>query len=240
MYRLFLLLFSGCTLTAAAQRPVYESAHLIIHPLTATTYVHESFLQTGEFGKVSCNGLLCINNGEAVIIDTPTTDSASLELIRWVQAQGAVIRAVIPTHFHDDCLGGLDVFHEAGVSSYAHYLTKELAIANNSPVPVNSFQNEFSLQVGGTGVTARFFGEGHTRDNVVAYLPGENVLFGGCLIKSIGTGEGFTGDANLKAWSGTVEQIKSAYPNLKWVIPGHGAPGDVRLLDYTIELFRKE
>jgi len=46
------------------------------------------------------------------------------------------------------------------------------------------------------------------------------------------------GDANVSAWSGTVEKVKKEYPNVKIVVPGHGDYGDGRLLDYTIILFK--
>jgi metallo-beta-lactamase class B len=46
------------------------------------------------------------------------------------------------------------------------------------------------------------------------------------------------GDANIAAWSATVEKIKAAYPDVKIVVPGHGQFGDSKLLDYTISLFK--
>jgi metallo-beta-lactamase class B len=46
------------------------------------------------------------------------------------------------------------------------------------------------------------------------------------------------GDANIAQWSNTVERIKEQYPNIKIVIPGHGAIGGKDLLDYTIQLFK--
>ena len=82
-----------------------------------------------------------------------------------------------------------------------------------------------------------FFGEGHTPDNVVAYLPTDQTLFGGCLIKSLGAGKGNLEDANVQDWSSTVTKIKKSYPNVRIVIPGHGNPGSQDLLDYTIEMF---
>jgi metallo-beta-lactamase class B len=95
------------------------------------------------------------------------------------------------------------------------------------------------LLVGGKEVQLRFFGEGHTRDNVVAYFPSEQILFGGCLIKEIDASKGFLGDANVGAWSATVEKIQSAYPDVKHVVPGHGAVGDAKLLEYTRQLFKQ-
>ena len=72
----------------------------------------------------------------------------------------------------------------------------------------------------------------------MAYFPEDNVLFGGCLIKSVGAGKGYLGDANTIAWPGTVHKIKLKYPKTEIVIPGHGKWGGTELLDYTIELFK--
>ena len=58
----------------------------------------------------------------------------------------------------------------------------------------------------------KFFGQGHTKDNVVGYFPIENILFGGCLIKELEATKGYLGDANVGSWSNTVEKIKKQYP----------------------------
>lgn len=50
-------------------------------------------------------------------------------------------------------------------------------------------------------------------------------MFGGCLIKESGASKGYLGDANVNAWSGTVEKVKTAYSAVKIVVPGHGDYG---------------
>jgi metallo-beta-lactamase class B len=85
-----------------------------------------------------------------------------------------------------------------------------------------------------------YFGEGHTKDNIVSYFPSEKVLFGGCLIKEVNASKGYLGDANISEWSGTVQSVKRKYGNAKIVLPGHGKPGGMELLDYTIELFKND
>ncbi len=71
------------------------------------------------------------------------------------------------------------------------------------------------------------------------YIPGEKVLFGGCLIKEVGAGKGNLGDANTEEWPDTVRKIKQAYPEVKYVVPGHGKVGGLELLDYTIGRFEE-
>jgi metallo-beta-lactamase class B len=218
---------------------VYESDVLTITQISDNAYVHTSYLQTESFGKVGCNGLLVYDHGETIIFDTPTTDSVSSLLMYWIETSlHSNVKAVIATHFHEDCLGGLNAFHQHSVASYANQHTIALAHENDLELPEHAFHDSLSLAVGETSVMVRYFGEGHTRDNVVGYFPKEHILFGGCLIKAQDATKGFLGDANVDAWPITVEKVKKAFPHVEVVIPGHGAIGDASLLDYTIKLFR--
>lgn len=218
---------------------VYKSKDLIVLQIAENSFKHTSFKQTNDFGNVPCNGLVVRSNNEVVVFDTPTNNKSAEELINWIkETLHCKINAVVPTHFHDDCLGGLKAFHENDIPSYAYFKTIELATANNMVVPNNSFRDSLILKVGNESVNAVFFGEGHTKDNVVGYFPSDDVLFGGCLIKELDASKGYLGDATIAEWSTTVERIKKQYPNLKIVVPGHGQHGDKKLLDYTIKLFK--
>ncbi|HRH57555.1 MAG TPA: subclass B1 metallo-beta-lactamase [Chitinophagales bacterium] len=220
-------------------KKLYTSQNLSITQISENTFLHVSYKQTNDFGNVPCNGLIVRSNKDVIIFDTPTNDKSSEELIKWInETLQCKIIAVIPTHFHDDCLGGLNAFDKHAIPSYANYKTIELAKENNLVVPKNSFRDSLILKVGEANVIIKFFGEGHTKDNVVGYFPRENILFGGCLIKELNASKGYLGDATIKEWSATVESVKKEYPNVKIVVPGHGAYGDIKLLDYTINLFK--
>ena len=226
---------------AFTPKEIYRSNDLIITQITENSFVHISFLQTNDFGNVPCNGLIVRNNNEVIIFDTPTNDNNSEELINWIkETLHSKINAIIPGHFHDDCLGGLKAFHNNNIPSYANYKTIEFAKEINSSVPKNGFKDSLTLKVGDENVIVKFFGEGHTRDNIVGYFPIENVMFGGCLIKEIDASKGYLGDANVADWSATVEKVKKEYPDVKIIIPGHGEYGDKKLLDYTIDLFKAQ
>ncbi|TAH39887.1 MAG: subclass B1 metallo-beta-lactamase [Bacteroidetes bacterium] len=221
-------------------KEVYKTNNLIINQISDNSFTHISNKQTNEFGNVPCNGLLVRNNNEAIVFDTPTNDTSARELIKWIkETLNCRINAVIPTHFHDDCLGGLKAFEENQIPSYSNYKTIELSRKNNFVVPENGFTDSLILKVGDKIVIAKYFGEGHTIDNVVGYFPSENIMFGGCLIKALKAGKGYLGDANVANWSMTVEKVKNEYPNVEIVVPGHGEYGDKKLLDYTINLFRR-
>ena len=184
--------------------------------------------------------MVYINNGEAIVFDTPTNDTAATELIEWLQGKGIKIKAVVVNHFHGDCLGGLKAFHEYGIPSYAHSLTLKLAredVKNHPVVPLTGFDGELILTVGSGKVINRYCGEAHTRDNIVSYVPEDRALFGGCMVKELGAGKGNLNDANQATWPATIAEVKQHFADAKYVVPGHGRHGDTRLLDYTIKLF---
>ncbi|THH40649.1 subclass B1 metallo-beta-lactamase [Neolewinella litorea] len=238
---LALLLAFSTALPAQAEAPVttvYESPALRIDRLTSGVFVHVSYLETESFGRVPCNGMVYASDGEAVVVDTPADRPGAEELLAWIDtALLAHPTAVVATHFHADCTGGLDAFHARRIPSYAHLRTLELAAARGEAVPRHGFDSLLVLGVGSGTVENRYIGAGHTRDNIVTYLPGAEVLFGGCLIKADGAGKGNLADADVDAWPTMVAAVRRAYPEVKWVIPGHGPVGDATLLDYTAQLF---
>lgn len=239
LLKILVFLVTGCnSVLNAQQNKNHQTETLVIQKITDHFYQHTSYLHTDSFGKVPYNGMIVFDYNEAIVFDTPADSEASLELIKWVQKElKCKITAIIPTHFHEDCVAGLAAFHLHGVPSYAHTATIELARLNNKTIPENKFDQQHEFKVGKQKVKAEFFGVGHTRDNVIGYFPGEKVLFGGCLIKEMGAGKGNLEDANTIAWPKTVAQLKQKYPDATIIIPGHGQAGGPELLDYTIKLF---
>jgi metallo-beta-lactamase class B len=236
-------LYSQSTLIPKEFKPieVYHSEDLIIIQISENAFLHTSFKQTNDFGKVPCNGMIVRNSNEVVVFDTPTKNKSAEDLINFIKEKlHCKINAIVPTHFHDDCLGGLASFHSNKIPSFANTTTIELSKANKMVIPQNGFNDSLKLSVGKTYVIVKYFGQGHTKDNVVGYFPKENILFGGCLIKELQATKGYLGDANIGEWSTTVEKVKQHYPNAKIVIPGHGEIGGKELLDYTIKLFKSK
>jgi len=234
-------IYSQSNLSSKEFKPieVYHSEDLSIIQISDNAFLHTSYLQTNDFGNVPCNGMVVRNSNEVVIFDTPTNNKSAEELIKFLTEKlHCKINTIVPTHFHDDCLGGLAAFHKSKIPSFGNFSTIELAKANNVVVPQNGFNDSLKLSLGNTYAVVKYFGQGHTKDNVVGYFPKENILFGGCLIKELQATKGYLGDANVGEWSITVEKVKQEYSSVKIVIPGHGEIGGIELLDYTIKLFK--
>ncbi len=232
-----LALLTACKIQK--QDTKYNTDLLSISTVAPDVFCHVSYLQTESFGNVACNGMVVIYAGEALIFDTPTNDAAADELINWLEnVKKVTVKGVVITHFHEDCLGGIKAFHSRNIPSYAHNKTIALTKLNGLEQPQNGFEKSLELTVGNRQVINSFIGEGHTTDNIISYYPAEKVMFGGCLIKTNGATKGYLGDANVMAWSATVEQVRRTYPDATVVIPGHGAVGGTELLDYTVRLFK--
>ena len=220
--------------------PTHVSLDYIdIEKISEHTFIHTSYLIIPKFGKFGCNGLVYVNGGEAIIFDTPIDPIASKQLYKWIEKTlKAKVIGVVVNHFHVDCLGGLAYFHKKNIPSYSNQLTKTLAEADSVVAPIYVFNEKTEIAVGQSNIECRFFGEGHTRDNIVSWLPEEKILFGGCMVKSLKAGKGNLRDADLREWSNTIEKVKQQYADVKIVVPGHGKHGGIELLDYTIEMFR--
>ena len=218
---------------------VYESSSLQIKKITEQSFIHITFLETEEYGKVACNGMVIILDKEAVVLETPVDNKVSEELMGWIEnEQQANVKAVIVHHFHIDCLGGLAAFHQKQVPSFANQLTIDLAIQKGYEPPAHAIVSGHRTPIGSRSISSHYFGPAHTEDNIVSYFEDDQILFGGCMIKSLGAKWGNVADANVKEWSNSVSRVKSEYPEINTVVPGHGKEGGPELLDYTIELFR--
>ncbi|MDW3651375.1 MAG: subclass B1 metallo-beta-lactamase [Bacteroidia bacterium] len=235
-----LILFPILSL-AQNQELIRLSDDLEIQQLTDKVYVHRSYATVEPYGRFYSNGMVYVSEGKAMIFDTPMESEMTEELLDWLKAELKVeIVGIVVNHHHDDCLGGLNHFHDMGVPSWSTSLTRELAIEEKLEAPQNTFKKKKNLSVGNSKVKLFFPGEAHTIDNMVAWLPEEKVLFGGCMVKSLKSGKGNLDDANVEAWPLTIGKVKKKFGDAVWVIPGHGKSGGIDLLDYTIDMFSKK
>lgn len=216
------------------------SDDLKIKRIAENTYLHLSYMETEQYGRIENNGGLVVLHKEAILYDTPHNEEITLELVDWIENQGWVVQGVVASHFHFDGMGGLSVFHKKIIPTYGHLLTPELSYSSEYQLapPENLFDGKLHLSFGGSRISLEYFGPGHTSDNIILWFPEDRVLFGGCLIKSMRAGTGNLDDANLAEWSNTISKIKQVYvDSINFVIPGHGAHGGVELLDKTFEMF---
>jgi len=213
----------------------------LIH-LKDSVFVHRTWEYLDNFGRFSSNGMIVIKNGQAIMVDTPMDNEKTQKIVEYLKNNLNVeLQKLIIGHFHDDCLGGLGYIQSQGIESIANSMTidkcKELGLF----IPTTSFTDSLSLDFNGEQIICRFFGGGHTIDNITIWLPSKKILFGGCLIKSINSrGLGNLADAVVSDWDITIKNLMNTIRDIKIVIPGHGDFGGSELLSHTIELVEIE
>jgi metallo-beta-lactamase class B len=159
-----------------------------------------------------------------------------LELLRWVaDSLHQRVRLVVISHAHEDRLGGLAVLRANNIKVYSTPLTAQLAGKLPFGVPTPAIKPYTVIRAGRTRLELFFPGPGHAPDNMVAWLPKQRILFGGCLVKEAAAPAlGNIDDANLKLWPVAVRKVAARYPKAEIVVPGHGLWGDAALFAHTL------
>lgn len=210
--------------------------------LSDNAYVHVSYSEILSYGRVASNGLVFIQNGEAFLFDTPTSDSLTKELLQGLtDSLNVKVVGFVPNHCHGDCMGGLAYLKEKGIKSYANNRTITIARSKNLPIPDYGFTDSLQLQLAGKPINCYFPGAAHSTDNIVVWIPSEKILFPGCMVKTIGsTNLGNTADGNVKAYPATIDYLMAKFPDAKIVIPGHGQLGGFELIEHTKKLSKNK
>ena len=206
--------------------------------LSENVWVHVSYAVLPQYGRISANGLIFINNSEALLFDTPWNDSLTMILVTYLRNHmGLKIMGFIPNHWHEDCMGGLGYLQSLGIESYANQKTVNIARVKNLPVPSQGFKDSLQLHLGDKIIDCYFLGAAHTKDNIVAWIPSERILFAGCMVKSMNSTDlGNITDGDIKAYPKTIDKLLERFKNAKIVIPGHGSAGGFELIQHTRKL----
>ncbi len=241
-----LALLLGCVLSVIGSGLYAQSANdsiklsddVEVRQLADGVWLHTTYYDIEGFENVPANGIIVIDSNEAIMIDLPWTDEQAGVLFDWVaKKQNAVIKKVVPTHWHIDCAGGLAEAHRRKAESFALDKTVKTLTAKKEPAPQNWFTDRLNLRCGDISVELAYLGPAHTVDNIVAWIPARNVLFGGCMVKSQNARNlGNITDADVESWPKTLKKVKETFPDAKIIVPGHGRPGTMELIDHTIEL----
>ncbi len=210
--------------------------------LQDSVYMHTAFYQTENYGRVGANGAILVKDGEAVLIDTPWDNEQTRQLTEFLEDSLHIkIVKFIAGHYHEDCMGGLEYLQNKGIESIANSRTVEMCKQKDLPVPAISFSDSLLVDLNGLKLECRYFGAGHTDDNITVWVPEKQFLFGGCLIKTARARTlGNVREADIDHWDETVRRVQQSYPNVSIVVPGHGAFGGAELLSHTIELIEQQ
>jgi len=205
---------------------------------------------------------------EVVLIDTPYTNEATEIILTYIREEMKPRRiTAILTGFHVDNLGGTASLLKRGIPVYGadrtcRLIDEKLASTQRQlltwlkspeqekyrqaytsmkfekPDRVFPIEKGLFLKKGKLSFEVYCPGESHSPDNLTVYIKELDLLFGGCMVKSLESRNlGFIADANMSEWPVSVQKIQAKYPHAKHVIPHHGEWGDAALLRHTLDLF---
>lgn len=203
------------------------SNDVYIAKLAPDLWVHTTLGKLPDGSLYAANGMLVEDGATSILVDVGWTPEEAETLLAWARdtLKHPVSKAYV-THFHNDRLGGTAALRRHQIPVLATPMTIELASRLSQPVPDHVIALPSAPSWIGKDAMIFFPGAGHTKDNVVVYFPKDKILFGGCFIKpENATGLGNLADADLKAWPGSIEKMRAAFPWAKLVIPGHGVMG---------------
>lgn len=230
-------------LNISKDKPIKINEDLEIFRLAPNCFLYTAWADMGQWGRVGSNGLVIVRDGKAFLIDSPSNESQMVELAWWFDKNIDVkFVSFAPGHWHDDCVGGMAWLNRNGVKTYANRLTNQLLASKGLEQAKESFSDSLKLSVGNTDIELYYLGGGHSTDNIVAWIPSQKILFGGCMIKdmnaeSIGN---ISDAAPLDEWLQTIKRIDEKFDDVKYIIPGHGKYGGKELLKHTKEIIEKE
>jgi metallo-beta-lactamase class B len=234
-----IFIFLSVPVLIFAQRKNQIAPNLTLDTLTENVLIHTSY-QPWEGIPFPSNGLLIVTGDRVILVDTPWGLTPTIDLLAYIkETMKKTVTHCIVTHFHADRVGGVDALKKSGATVMGNKRTIELLKDSTHLVPDVPLKDDELMSIHGVDVHVYYPGKGHTRDNIVVYLPKEKVLFGGCFVKSMeAKGMGNVSDADLQAWPQSIRRVKVKF-SPEFIVPGHQRHC-VReeCLDYTLDLLK--
>lgn len=207
------------------------------------TYFVQGFPEMGSSSNqnfISNAGFVVTPKGVVVVdaLGSPILAKKLIAEIARITPQKIV--AIIISHYHADHVYGLQEFKKIGATIYAqgegrNYLSSETAKqrliasridfspwinANTQLVAADIWiDQKTQLKIGGIEFLVSRVGPAHAPEDLMVYVPSENVLFAGDLV--FRGRIPFVGNADSKGWLAALDAIEQLKPRI--VIPGHGA-----------------
>lgn len=248
MLRWLHLTAAGCMLVitlavGAVERPITTECLVCPKPLGQGVYMVQGLAALGTAANrnfISNAGFVITPEG-VIVIDALGSPALAQALVNEIQRITPLpITHVLVTHFHADHIYGLQVFKALGARILAHEQGKQYLHSDSAKARLIASRQELSpwvdentelvfadewitqdrsLNVGGLVLELMHLGPAHTAEDMVVYLPRQQVLFAGDVM--FRQRIPFIGQADSHHWQQALTQLSAL--NVAWLVPGHGA-----------------
>jgi len=196
------------------------------------------------------NAMILTSRKDVLLIDTKV--AAVGKMARGLVESGRYkVTQVVNTHHHADHTGG-NFAWSPDTPILAHEIAKERVLKQHkiyadsikrqdpeAPIPdaeafapTQTTPGDTEITIGNYKVILRFFGPGHTDNDLAVFIPNENILHAGDLLfNKMHIFVDLKGGASTKGWMANVEELIKLCDNRTTVIPGHGPVTNVRGLE---------
>ena len=238
----FLLGLTLCPSAVAQERVKIQLADdVFIEKLEPGVWRHVSYKTLPILGPVPSNGGIVTVGSDILLIDSAWNNEQTKLILDWSEKEFRAAPSIaVITHAHEDRIGGIREIHRRGIRTVSSRLAAQLAKQQGLEVPQQTFDEKLNLSLGGRTIEVYYPGPGHTKDNIVVWIPDKHILFGGCLIKAAQAPDlGNIKDADVGRWPKTMETLAHEFTRVKLVVPGHGDPSGSEAMTHTLELLGK-
>jgi glyoxylase-like metal-dependent hydrolase (beta-lactamase superfamily II) len=188
---------------------------------------------------ISNAGFVLTSDGVVVIdaLGSPVLADRLLHVIREITP--LPVTHVIVTHYHADHIYGLQTFQQAGAKIVAHTAARGYLNSDTARLRLQASREEMApwvnghtrlvgadewlladarLDLGGVRFEIRTLGPSHTPEDLVVYLPADQVLFAGDLV--FRGRIPFVGQADSRQWLKALDTLLRF--STQAIVPGHG------------------
>ncbi len=185
------------------------------------------------------NAYFYITDEGVVVFDALSSYQLGKEFIQAIRSVAdKPIKYLVITHYHTDHFYGIQAFKEVGAISIAHkwayeYLSDPYAesffksrrkvlgeyLKGTKIIPPDiAVEKEAILKISNENIDIQHICEGHTKGDLIIYIPKINTVVAGDLI--FNERVPFLGSGNSKSWLKCIDKIIEIKPEI--VLPGHG------------------
>jgi len=212
----------------------------------------ESALGSSANRNYISNAAFVVTADGVVVIDALGSPALAQELLAEIRRVTPLpVRHVIVTHYHADHIYGLQVFQQTGARIVAHRAARAYIHSDTARLRLEASRQELApwidadtriveadlwldgdtmLEVGGMRFDIRHVGPSHTPEDLIVFVPEEQVLFAGDLV--FRGRIPFVGQADSRRWIAALDRLLDIPARV--IVPGHGPVSEQAREDLTL------